>query len=188
MKNVINWPNTITIGRVALCMFCLQFGASLGSASSIILFAVFVLSFWPLDSLDGFVARKLNQQTKFGAALDYSMDRALDCLCAVAVVAIDHRYASLLSLFFVCRIVPNCIHVEIIKNNFCEFAAIKHLGIGDAHIRATAELYQGVRALFFGGVIFLNTDLYMTIPFAILSIGYAALWAFEVYHHTSIKK
>lgn len=86
----INWPNLLTIVRVAMIpimvvVYYLPFSWS-GPASCIV-FALACTTDW----LDGYLARKLNQSTPFGAFLDPVADKLI---VATALVLLCETYAT----------------------------------------------------------------------------------------------
>ena len=78
----MNLPNAISLTRIAGAFFIVYFG--IFNVNDVAVFLVFV---WGsvTDWLDGYLARKLNQQTAFGAALDPIADR-LYIVTAVGVL------------------------------------------------------------------------------------------------------
>lgn len=87
----MNIPNILTLMRVALIpvfivLFLLPFSWSYWAASAVFAFASFT------DWLDGYLARRLNQSTPFGAFLDPVADKLL---VAVALVLLAAEHANL---------------------------------------------------------------------------------------------
>lgn len=99
----MNIPNVLTLIRVALIpvfilLFCLPFSWSYWAASAIFAFASFT------DWLDGYLARRLNQSTPFGAFLDPVADKLLVAVALVLLVA-EHTnlWLTLPSIIIICR-------------------------------------------------------------------------------------
>ena len=76
---LLNWPNRITITRIALvapfiiCLLNLNTGWSGWRHLALVLFVLMAVS----DALDGFLARRLNEETNFGKYLDPIADKLL---------------------------------------------------------------------------------------------------------------
>ena len=99
----MNIPNILTVMRVALIpvfilLFCLPFSWSYWAASAIFAFASFT------DWLDGYLARRLNQSTPFGAFLDPVADKLLVAVALVLLVA-EHNnlWLTLPAIIIICR-------------------------------------------------------------------------------------
>lgn len=86
----LNWPNRITIARIVLvfplviCLLNLNGGWSPMRHLAFALFVVMALS----DGIDGYLARKLKEETPLGRFLDPVADKLLTT-CAVIILAID---------------------------------------------------------------------------------------------------
>ncbi|MFQ5589541.1 MAG: CDP-alcohol phosphatidyltransferase family protein [Phycisphaerae bacterium] len=84
----LNWPNRITIARIALvgpfviCLLYLDSNVPVLRHAALFLFSVLALS----DALDGILARILKQETPLGRFLDPVADKLL-IVCAVIVLA-----------------------------------------------------------------------------------------------------
>jgi CDP-diacylglycerol--glycerol-3-phosphate 3-phosphatidyltransferase len=86
----LNWPNRITICRIALivpfviCLLNLNVGWAGWRYLAIVLFALMAIS----DALDGFLARQLGEETPLGRFLDPVGDKLL-IASAVVLLSID---------------------------------------------------------------------------------------------------
>tara|TARA_A100001037_G_C14994781_1_gene564277 strand:- start:97 stop:684 length:588 start_codon:yes stop_codon:yes gene_type:complete len=83
-----NLPNLLTLGRIALIpLFVLVYVLPVSPAYSLaaLLFALASLTDW----LDGYLARKLNQSTAFGAFLDPAADKLM--VVTALVMLIGHH-------------------------------------------------------------------------------------------------
>jgi CDP-diacylglycerol--glycerol-3-phosphate 3-phosphatidyltransferase len=85
---VINVPNTITIGRVALALGTVSMLWLGGDEILWVAFLLTVLVIWG-DGLDGYFARKLNQTSKLGAVLDIAGDRVVEMTYWIAYAALS---------------------------------------------------------------------------------------------------
>ena len=73
-ETLLNWPNAITVARILICLPVFAFAAY--SRSTVWNFVGLGLH-WALDGLDGYLARSLKQETRFGAQIDIIADRAM---------------------------------------------------------------------------------------------------------------
>jgi CDP-diacylglycerol--glycerol-3-phosphate 3-phosphatidyltransferase len=71
------WPNLVTLVRTLLAVALAAGGAAAGSSA---LLAASLAAYWVGDVLDGWLARRIGQETRRGAALDVVTDR----VCALA--------------------------------------------------------------------------------------------------------
>lgn len=86
----LNWPNRITVGRIVLvaplviCLLNLNSGSEVWRYIAVILLVTLAVS----DALDGFLARRLGEETPLGRFLDPVADKLL-ISCAVVLLAIE---------------------------------------------------------------------------------------------------
>lgn len=88
----MNWANFATVSRIALIpvvIICYHSDLEFSNYLAAALFAIASLTDW----LDGFLARKLNQTSDFGAFLDPVADKILVAVILIMLVAV---YPSLL--------------------------------------------------------------------------------------------
>lgn len=90
MHLLLNIPNTLTLIRIALIpvfvvVFYLPFKWSNESAT--LIFAIAALTDW----LDGYLARKLEQSSGFGAFLDPVADKLMVAVALVLLVQVDDK-------------------------------------------------------------------------------------------------
>ncbi|GGR45982.1 CDP-diacylglycerol--glycerol-3-phosphate 3-phosphatidyltransferase [Nocardioides luteus] len=77
-------PNTVTVARTVVA---LGLGIAAVVVDSLPMLGVAYVCYWAGDSLDGYLARRLDQETKIGAVFDCVCDRASTCLLAVGLIA-----------------------------------------------------------------------------------------------------
>lgn len=91
MKNNINvynyWPNRIDYLRFIF----LVSGVCFSTTYPMICLSLVVLSCL-LDALDGYLARKLNQSSVLGSALDFAIDRMTIVAMAIIIIHIEPHY------------------------------------------------------------------------------------------------
>ncbi len=120
----VNVPNVVTLVRTVLSVVI---GAVAVSTGDLVLLAVGYAVFWAGDIADGWLARRLGQETRFGAVFDIVCDRACTGVMCVGLLASVPAVLpvvlvfvlsfmvldSMLSLAFLCWSVmsPNHFHV-----------------------------------------------------------------------------
>ena len=88
IKNVYYyWPNRIDYMRLALLIV----GISISDYAPMACLALIILSCL-LDALDGYLARKLNQSSVLGSALDFAIDRMTLATITVLLIHIEPCY------------------------------------------------------------------------------------------------
>lgn len=103
---VCSWPNLVTTVRTVLAV-ALGLEAIVQRSATLLLAAYGV--YWVGDVLDGWVARRLDQETRLGAVLDIISDRAC---CAVLVCGLSSLRPELwpaLALFLLQFMVLDCV-------------------------------------------------------------------------------
>jgi cardiolipin synthase len=73
-ERVVNWPNAITVGRFVI--YLPAFYLLLAGKSIYIVIALAIIAALA-DGLDGYLARKLGQETEFGRVLDPILDKIM---------------------------------------------------------------------------------------------------------------
>jgi phosphatidylglycerophosphate synthase len=84
---VINVANVVTIGRVFLALFAISLLWSADDKSKWWAFSLTIFVIYA-DALDGYLARKLKQTSKIGAALDIASDRVVEMVYWIAFAAL----------------------------------------------------------------------------------------------------
>lgn len=80
-EKVVNWPNAITVGRFVI--YLPAFYLLLAGKYFYIVIALAIIAALA-DGLDGYVARKLGQETEFGRILDPILDKI--CIGGTALI------------------------------------------------------------------------------------------------------
>ena len=79
--------NIITISRIFIALFAIILLFFTGVKTYILAFVLTAIAIW-FDGLDGYVARKLNESSKFGAMLDILGDRIVENIYWISFVAL----------------------------------------------------------------------------------------------------
>ena len=97
LPTLLTWARIIAIPLI-VGVFYLPLDANTRNLVATVLFVVFALTDW----LDGWLARKLNQTSSFGAFLDPVADKFLVCACLLVLLQLD-RVNALVGLVIIGR-------------------------------------------------------------------------------------
>lgn len=98
-------PNLITAIRTIAAVILATY--AIARPGAVATTAAF-LTYWVGDVLDGFVARRLNQETRVGAVADIVADRACTALCAAALLVLRPEAWLPLAIFLLQFMVIDC--------------------------------------------------------------------------------
>ncbi len=123
----MNIPNLITVLRVVLIpifilLFYMPFSWSYWAASAVFGFAALT------DWLDGYLARKLEQSTPFGAFLDPVADKLM---VAVALVLLVAEHANLWLTLSAATIIGREIVISALREWMAELGARAHVAVSN---------------------------------------------------------
>lgn len=85
---MVNVANVVTIGRVFLALFAIYLLWMPDDYSKWWAFSLTIVVIYA-DALDGYLARKLKQASKFGAALDIASDRVVEMVYWIAFATLN---------------------------------------------------------------------------------------------------
>lgn len=100
-----NWPNTLTVGRIAFIPFfvMLFYVQPMLTEYEVNLYATIIFVLASLtDWLDGYLARRLQQTSKFGAFLDPVADKLMVAAALLMLVELD-RVCAIIALIIIGR-------------------------------------------------------------------------------------
>jgi len=105
-ESVTTWANGMTLVRTSIAV---PLGVSALVEASMTLLVVAYGTYWIGDMADGWLARKLDQETRIGAVLDIISDRAC-CGVLVCALAVIHPYMwPALAVFLLQFMVLDCV-------------------------------------------------------------------------------
>lgn len=103
---VCSWPNLVTTVRTVLAV-ALGLEAVVQRSATLLLAAYGV--YWVGDVLDGWVARRLDQETRLGAVLDIISDRACCAVLVCGLASLRPELWPALALFLLQFMVLDCV-------------------------------------------------------------------------------
>ncbi len=157
---MINVANVVTVSRVGLTLGTLGL---LYMPSDQMRWTAFGLTAFIIyaDALDGYLARKLNQASKFGAILDIAGDRAVEMAYWIVFAALNWIPVWVPLVFLVRGTFVDAIRTYASEQGFTAFGAktMMHSGIGKFLVASNFSrfTYAVVKALAFCAVIAAHT-------------------------------
>ena len=105
-ESIATWANAVTLVRTSIAV---PLGVYALVEASTVLLVVAYGAYWLGDMLDGYLARRLDQETRIGATLDIISDRAC-CGVLVCVLAVIHpNMWPALAVFLLQFMVLDCV-------------------------------------------------------------------------------
>ena len=123
----MNWANIATISRVVLIpvvIYCYHLDMPSSHFLAAILFSIASLTDW----LDGFLARKLNQGSEFGAFLDPVADKLLVAIILVMLVSVYPALLLAASIIIAREILVSALREWMAANGLRDKVAVKFSG------------------------------------------------------------
>jgi len=177
-----NWPNIITLLRIVLIpIFILAFyiPGDLGYwlSSGIFIFACLT------DWLDGYLARRLRQESRFGAFLDPVADKLI---VVVALILLVEEYSTPILSIPAVVIISREIVISALRELMAEFGRSKQVAV--AYVGKVKTFLQMTSI-----VVILTQPHYLDFSNYIIDIGFVllyismflTLWSMFIYLHAS---
>lgn len=125
MGVILNWPNILTLGRIALIpvivvVFLLPYNWSPPVAC--LIFAIAGITDW----LDGYLARRFNESSAFGRFLDPVADKLMVTTTLLLLLAADPRLWLTLAVIV---IIGREITISALREWMAELGAGKHIAV-----------------------------------------------------------
>jgi CDP-diacylglycerol--glycerol-3-phosphate 3-phosphatidyltransferase len=143
-------PNLLTWARIAsipliVGVFYLPIEPAMRNLLATVMFVFFALTDW----LDGWLARKLNQTSSFGAFLDPVADKFL--VCAALLVLLEHgRVASLVALVIIGREIA----ISALREWMAQIGASRSVAVHMLGKLKTASQMTAIPFLLYDGMLF----------------------------------
>lgn len=101
-----SWPNVVTGLRTVAAVVL---GAAALAESSAVLLVTAYATYWVGDVLDGWLARRLGQETRVGAVLDVIGDRASCAVLGAGLIVLQPQLWPAVAVFLVQFMVVDCL-------------------------------------------------------------------------------
>ena len=175
-------PTQLTWARIAAIplivgVFYLPWPAELRNLIATVLFVLFALTDW----LDGWLARKLNQTSAFGAFLDPVADKFLVCACVLVLVNLDRA-----DVFVALIIIGREIAISALREWMAQIGASRSVAVHRVGKAKTVVQMVAIPFLLYDGALFgvIDTRLWGTALIWIAAV--LTVWSMVYYLRKAI--
>lgn len=144
IPTLLTWARIVAIPMI-LGVFSLPFSAEHRNWIATALFVVFALTDW----LDGYLARKLNQTSSFGAFLDPVADKFLVCACLLILVDLNR-----VNVFVALIIIGREIAISALREWMAQLGATRSVAVHMlGKVKTTVQMVS-IPFLLYDGIVF----------------------------------
>jgi CDP-diacylglycerol--glycerol-3-phosphate 3-phosphatidyltransferase len=156
LPTLLTWARIVAIPLIVGVFYVPGWSESLQNWVATLLFIVFALTDWA----DGYLARKLNQTSAFGAFLDPVADKFLVCACVLVLVHLGRA-----DVFVALIIIGREIAISALREWMATIGAVKRVAVHMLGKVKTTVQMVAIPFLLFDGVLFgvLDTRLWGTV-------------------------
>jgi CDP-diacylglycerol--glycerol-3-phosphate 3-phosphatidyltransferase len=182
---ILNVPNLVTLSRIVLIplligIFYLPEGMLTREHQNIIATAIFILA-GITDWLDGYLARRLNQMSAFGAFLDPVADKFLVCASLLVLVHLD-RCNALLALVIIGREIA----ISSLREWMAQIGASKSVAVHMLGKWKTTMQMVAIPFLLFNGSLFGLIDTHLWGTWLLVIAAVLTIWSMVYYLQKAI--
>jgi CDP-diacylglycerol--glycerol-3-phosphate 3-phosphatidyltransferase len=172
----MNWPNSLTLARILLIPVLVALFFTPGRWTHLACAAVFGVAALT-DWLDGYLARRLNQTSAFGAFLDPVADKLIVAATLVLLVQADPRPMLAVAA---CVIVGREITISALRERMAELGVRAKVAVATVGKLKTA-LQMAAIALMLLRLPWLGVDWYELGYWLLMAATVLTLWSMVVY-------
>ena len=170
-------PTLLTWARIAaipliLAVFYLPWATATQNLIATVLFVLFALTDW----LDGWLARKLNQTSAFGAFLDPVADKFLVCACVLVLVHLGR-----VDVFVALIIIGREIAISALREWMAQIGASRSVAVHMVGKAKTLVQMVAIPFLLFDGRLFGLIDTHAWGTVLILVAAVLTIWSMVYY-------
>ncbi len=171
LPTLLTWARIVAIPLI-VGVFYLPLDAGLRNLIATVMFVVFALTDW----LDGWLARKLNQTSSFGAFLDPVADKFLVCASLLILVKLD-RVDVLVSLVIIGREIA----ISSLREWMAQIGASRSVAVHMLGKLKTATQMTAIPFLLYDGALFgvVDTRLWGTVLIVVATV--LTIWSMVYY-------
>jgi len=171
IPTILTWTRIVAIPLI-VGVFYLGLATSLQNLVATVMFVVFALTDW----LDGYLARKLNQTSSFGAFLDPVADKFL--VCASLLVLVHLRRAD---VFVALIIIGREIAISALREWMAQIGASKSVAVHMlGKVKTTVQMIA-IPFLLFDGILFGLVDTRLWGTWLIWMSAILTVWSMVYY-------
>lgn len=171
IPTLMTWARIVAIPLV-VAVFYLPIVPASQNLLATVLFVVFAATDW----LDGYLARKLNQVSAFGAFLDPVADKFLICACVLVLV--DLRRAD---VFVALIIIGREIAISALREWMAQIGASRSVAVHRVGKLKTLLQMVAIPFLLFDGVLFGMVDTRLWGTWLIWIAAFMTVWSMAYY-------
>ncbi len=174
IPTILTWTRIFAIPLI-VAVFYLPEAWVLHAEKNLIATVMFVI-FAATDWLDGYLARKLNQTSAFGAFLDPVADKFLVCACILVLVHLQRT-----DVFVALIIIGREIAISALREWMAQIGASKSVAVHMVGKLKTTVQMVAIPFLLFDGVLFGYIDTHMWGVWLIWAAAVLTIWSMVYY-------
>ena len=174
IPTIMTWTRIVAIPFIVGVFYLPESFASAGEKNLLatVMFVVFAATDW----LDGYLARKLNQSSSFGAFLDPVADKFLVCACVLVLVHLQRA-----DVFVALIIIGREIAISALREWMAQIGASKSVAVHMIGKLKTVAQMVAIPFLLFDGVVFGVVDTHLWGVWLIWAAAVLTVWSMVYY-------
>ena len=174
IPTLLTWTRIFAIPLIAGVFYLPEASASLAekNLAATLMFVVFALTDW----LDGYLARKLNQTSSFGAFLDPVADKFLVCACVLVLVHLQRA-----DVFVALIIIGREIAISALREWMAQIGASKSVAVHFVGKLKTTVQMVAIPFLLYNGQLFGLIDTHYWGTVLIWAASILTIWSMIYY-------
>jgi CDP-diacylglycerol--glycerol-3-phosphate 3-phosphatidyltransferase len=171
IPTIMTWTRIVAIPLI-IGVFYLPISEPSRNLVATVMFVVFAATDW----LDGYLARKLNQTSSFGAFLDPVADKFLVCACVLVLVHLGRA-----DVFVALIIIGREIAISALREWMAQIGASKSVAVHMIGKLKTVSQMVAIPFLLFDGVLFGVVDTHLWGVWLIWISAVLTIWSMVYY-------
>jgi CDP-diacylglycerol--glycerol-3-phosphate 3-phosphatidyltransferase len=174
IPTIMTWTRIVAIPFIVGVFYLPESFASVSEKNLLatVMFVVFAATDW----LDGYLARKLNQSSSFGAFLDPVADKFLVCACVLVLVHLQRA-----DVFVALIIIGREIAISALREWMAQIGASKSVAVHMIGKLKTVAQMVAIPFLLFDGVVFGVVDTHLWGVWLIWAAAVLTVWSMVYY-------
>jgi CDP-diacylglycerol--glycerol-3-phosphate 3-phosphatidyltransferase len=179
IPTIMTWTRIFAIPLI-VGVFYLPESVASGAEKNLVATIMFVV-FAATDWLDGYLARKLNQTSSFGAFLDPVADKFLVCACVLVLVHLQRA-----DVFVALIIIGREIAISALREWMAQIGASKSVAVHMIGKLKTVAQMVAIPFLLFDGILFNEIDTHRWGVWLIWAAAVLTVWSMVYYLQKAI--